>query len=44
MCRVKLLSGQVWQPAGVLMRRSDEDAGYVHTCAAYPLSDLQLLL
>jgi ferredoxin len=44
MCRLKILSGKVFQPAGVPVRKSDRQFGYVHACAAYPLSDLKILL
>ena len=44
MCRLKVLSGKVFQPAGVAVRKSDRQFGYVHSCAAYPLSDLEVLL
>ena len=44
LCRVKIVSGQVFQPAGVLLRKSDRQFGYVHSCAAYPLEDLEILL
>ena len=44
MCRLKILSGNVFQPAGVPVRKSDRQFGYVHSCAAYPLSDLEILL
>ncbi|NLB52769.1 MAG: 2Fe-2S iron-sulfur cluster binding domain-containing protein, partial [Syntrophomonadaceae bacterium] len=44
LCRVKLLAGKVYQPEGVLLRKSDQDSGYIHSCAAYPLSDLEVLL
>jgi len=44
MCRVRLLSGKVFQPAGVLLRKSDRKLGYIHSCAAYPLEDLEILL
>ena len=44
LCRVKLLKGKVYQPEGVLLRKSDQDSGYIHSCAAYPLSDLEVLL
>jgi ferredoxin-NADP reductase len=42
MCRVKLLAGKVFQPAGVLLRKSDRQFGYIHSCAAYPLEDLEI--
>jgi ferredoxin len=44
LCRVKLLSGQVFQPPQVLLRKSDRQVGYIHSCAAYPLSDVEILL
>lgn len=43
-CRVKLLKGEVFQPAGVLLRESDRRYGYIHSCKAYPLSDLEILV
>ncbi len=42
LCRTRLVSGQVFQPAGVLLRKSDRHFGYIHPCLAYPLSDLEL--
>jgi ferredoxin len=44
MCRVKILSGQVYQPPGVPVRKSDRQFGYVHSCMAYPLEDLEILI
>jgi len=44
MCRVKILSGKVYQPAGVPVRKSDRRFGYVHACMAFPISDLEILL
>jgi len=44
LCRIKLLSGRVFHSQGALIRKSDERFGYIHACAAYPLSDLELLL
>jgi len=44
MCRVKILSGKVFQPAGALLRRSDRQFGYVHSCVSYPLEDLKVLI
>lgn len=42
MCRAKLLSGKVYQLPGTLLRKSDKIFGYIHTCAAYPISDVVL--
>lgn len=44
LCRVKLLDGKVFQPHTAKVRQSDRQAGYIHTCAAYPISDLEILL
>jgi len=44
MCRVKLLSGKVFQPPGTLVRKSDRKAGYVHSCVSYPLEDIAILI
>lgn len=44
MCRVKILSGRVFQPAGTPVRKSDRQYGYVHSCVAYPLEDLEILI
>lgn len=44
LCRVKLLSGRVFQPPGALVRKSDTQFGYVHSCVSYPLSDLEVLI
>ncbi len=42
LCRTKLVSGRVFQPRGVKLRKSDRAFGYIHPCLAYPLSDLEL--
>jgi ferredoxin-NADP reductase len=44
MCRVKILSGKVFMPAGVPVRKSDRQFGYVHACLSYPLGDLEILI
>ena len=44
MCRIKIQSGKVFQPAGVPVRRSDARFGYVHSCVSFPVEDLQILL
>ncbi len=44
MCRVKVLSGKVYQLPGVPVRKSDRQFGYVHSCAAYAISDLEILI
>ncbi len=44
MCRVKVLSGRVFQPTGALVRKSDRKFGYVHSCVSYPLTDLEIII
>jgi glycine betaine catabolism B len=44
LCRLRVVSGKVYQPPGALVRASDRRFGYVHSCVAYPLSDLEILL
>jgi ferredoxin len=44
MCRLKIISGKVFQPAGVPVRKSDKKYGYVHSCVSYPLQDLEVLI
>jgi ferredoxin-NADP reductase len=43
LCRIKILSGRVFQPAGVRLRASDRQFGYTHACASYPLEDLTIM-
>jgi ferredoxin-NADP reductase len=44
MCRVKVVSGKVFQPAGTPVRKSDRRFGYVHSCVSYPLEDLEIMV
>jgi ferredoxin len=44
LCRVKVLSGKVFQPAEVPLRRSDRRFGYVHACVSYPLEDVEVMI
>jgi ferredoxin-NADP reductase len=43
-CRIRLLSGRVFQPAHTGLRESDRQHGYIHACVSYPLGDLQIRL
>lgn len=43
LCRIKLVSGNVFMPRGVLLRLADEKFGYIHSCKAYPISDLEIV-
>lgn len=44
LCRTKLLSGRIYQPNGVKLRKSDRAFGYIHPCMAYPITDIEILL
>ena len=44
LCRVKLVSGNVFLAKGMLRRLADEKYGYIHSCKAYPISDLEIRL
>ena len=44
MCRVKVVSGKVFQPVGAQVRKSDRQYGYVHSCVSYPLEDLEIVI
>ncbi|WP_125565237.1 iron-sulfur cluster-binding domain-containing protein [Companilactobacillus insicii] len=42
-CRSQLISGKAFTPDSIDGRRiADKEFGYIHTCAAYPLSDLTI--
>ena len=41
-CRIRLLEGKVFMPETVSLRKTDAVFGYIHTCAAYPVSDLTI--
>ena len=43
-CRIRLLSGEVFMPREVGLRSADRVGGYIHSCMAYPLSDLEIRL
>jgi ferredoxin-NADP reductase len=43
-CRIRLLSGRVFQPQSARLRESDRKNGYIHSCVAYPLEDLTIRL
>jgi len=44
LCRTKLVSGKVYQPEGVKLRKSDRDFGYIHACMSYPIDDLEIII
>ena len=43
-CRVKLRAGEVFHAPGTKLRKSDLQFGFIHSCMAYPLSDLEIQL
>ena len=44
LCRVKLVDGKVYLSKGVMLRKADKKFGYIHSCKAYPISDLTISL
>ncbi len=42
LCRVRVVSGQVHSADEAKPRMSDATAGYVHSCVAYPMTDVTL--
>ena len=44
LCRTKLISGKVYQPNDVKLRKSDRTFGYIHPCVAYPTTDIEIML
>ena len=44
LCRVRLIEGTVFMPRGVLLRLADEKFGFIHSCQAYPTSNLTIEL
>lgn len=43
LCRVKLVSGNVFLARGMLRRYADEKYGYIHSCKAYPMGDIEIM-
>jgi ferredoxin-NADP reductase len=44
LCRIQLNEGQVFLTKGVLLRHADEKFGYIHSCKAYPISNLSITI
>lgn len=44
LCRVKLVSGNVFLSRGAMLRYADERYGYIHSCKAYPIGDVEIML
>lgn len=43
LCRVKIIDGEVFNPPEAHLRKSDKDFGWVHSCVAFPTSDIEIL-
>lgn len=41
-CRVRVVSGEVFNAEEAKLRLSDERFGFVHCCVAYPLTDIEI--
>jgi len=44
LCRVKVVSGQVFNPPEARLRKSDRSFGWIYSCVAFPLTDVELML
>lgn len=44
LCRVKLVSGSVFNPREAHLRKSDQSFGWVYSCVAFPTSDIEIQL
>ena len=44
LCRVKLVAGQVFNPQEAHLRKSDRDFGWIYSCVAFPVGDIEVLL
>lgn len=44
LCRVKLVSGEVFNPPEAHLRSSDKQFGWIHSCVAFPTGDIEILL
>ena len=44
LCRLQLVSGQVFLSKGMMLRKADEKYGYIHSCKSYPISDISIWL
>lgn len=42
LCRVRLVSGKVYNPEESRLRRSDKTFGYIHSCVAFPVEDIEI--
>lgn len=43
LCRVKLVEGEVFNAPESKLRKSDQTFGWLHSCVAYPTTDIEIL-
>ncbi|TGL59788.1 FAD-binding oxidoreductase [Leptospira jelokensis] len=44
LCRVKLKTGKVFSPEEAKIRKSDRKFGWIHSCVAFPITDVEIQL
>lgn len=44
LCRVKIVSGNVFNPEEAHLRQSDRKFGWIYSCVAFPTEDIEVLL
>lgn len=44
LCRVKVVKGKVYNPIEAKLRSTDEEYGWCHSCVAFPLEDIEVML
>ncbi|MFC2995932.1 FAD-binding oxidoreductase [Acinetobacter sichuanensis] len=44
LCRVKLVSGSVFNPPEAHLRKSDKDFGWIYSCVAFPIENIEVQL
>ena len=44
LCRVKVVTGEVFNPPEAHLRKSDREFGWIHSCVAFPTEDIEILL
>ncbi|PJZ85304.1 FAD-binding oxidoreductase [Leptospira harrisiae] len=44
LCRVKLKTGEVFSPEEAKIRKSDKKFGWIHSCVAFPVTDVEIQL
>ena len=44
LCRVKILKGSVLNPPEAHLRETDEEYGWTHSCVAFPVEDIEIVI